>query len=253
MGSDVQNSILADGKPGHLERCCSAKIEFCTSEPWLACFQGVLSMTTCLAREVGLSSGTPEGPSPGIDGVGGPLAGVSGFRRVSQHSDAVDAGGDSRAVSFCLVCGGVRFVPVFPRQFPWLMKCPHCGLMFVMPQPTDDELAEIYDGDYFAGFGYESEFRDAYWAMKQRSATRFLELSECFVPPGRLLDVGSGLGDLLAAAQRRGWQARGLDINPYAVELANRLLPGQTLLTQFDEFQPVDGPFDLITCLEVRQ
>ncbi len=32
-GSDVQNSILADGKSSHVDRPCSAKIEFCTSEP----------------------------------------------------------------------------------------------------------------------------------------------------------------------------------------------------------------------------
>jgi SAM-dependent methyltransferase len=125
--------------------------------------------------------------------------------------------------------------------------------MFVWPQPTDAELAEIYDAEYFAGFGCESEFQKAYTAMKQSSASRFLQLAECFVPPGRLLDVGSGLGELLAVAERRGWQARGLDVNPYAVELANRLLPGQTLLTSFDDFEPADGPVDLITCLEVLE
>ena len=32
-GSDVLNSILADGKPDGMDRLCSAKIEFCTSEP----------------------------------------------------------------------------------------------------------------------------------------------------------------------------------------------------------------------------
>lgn len=208
-------------------------------------------MTTCFAREVVLSSATPEAPSLGIDGGGGPLADASGFRPVSQPSDSEDAGADSRTVSCCLVCGGIRFVPVFPRRFPWLMKCPGCGLMFVTPQPTDDELAEIYDGEYFAGFGCESEFQAAYLAMKQSSASRFLELAERFVPPGSLLDVGSGLGDLLVAAQRRGWRTWGLDINPYAVELANRFLPGQTVATPFDEFQPTDGSFDLLTCLEV--
>ncbi len=33
MGSDVQNSVLADGKSSHIERPCSAKTEFGTSEP----------------------------------------------------------------------------------------------------------------------------------------------------------------------------------------------------------------------------
>lgn len=208
-------------------------------------------MTACPATPDDIANGALQPESPVTGTRGGPLACASGFSRASQQLHFASAGGHSRAVSFCLVCGGVRFAPVFARQLPWLRKCPDCGLMFVAPQPTDDELAEIYDGEYFAGFGCESEFQAAYGAMKQSSASGFLELCERFVRPGRLLDVGSGLGDLLVAAQRRGWQTRGLDINPYAVELANRLLPGQTLLTPFDAFQPADGPLDLITCLEV--
>jgi hypothetical protein len=156
---------------------------------------------------------------------------VSISNAVTQQPCSAGAGGNPNSVSFCLVCGGVCFATVFPRQLPWLMKCPDCGLMFVTPQPTDDELAGIYDSEYFAGFGYDSEFQAAYRVMKQTAASHFLQLSERFLQPGRLLDVGSGLGDLLVAAQRLGWQARGLDINPHAVELANRLLPGQTLLT----------------------
>ena len=34
LGSDAQNSVLADGKLSHVVRPCSAKIEFCTSEPF---------------------------------------------------------------------------------------------------------------------------------------------------------------------------------------------------------------------------
>jgi SAM-dependent methyltransferase len=159
--------------------------------------------------------------------------------------------GDPTLIPDCPVCGSARAVPVFPRKIPWLVKCVDCGLMSVMPQPTDDELADIYGGEYFAGFGCDAEFQGAYRAMKQRSATGLLELAERFVPPGKLLDVGSGLGDLLVAAERRGWRVRGLDVNPYAVELADELLPGQTVLTTLDEFQTAAASFDLIAALEL--
>lgn len=208
-------------------------------------------MPTCLAREVGTPGAGLELTPPVSDGTWGRAAGAAGLALASPHSDSAGADGRARTVSSCLACRGTRFVPAFGRRFPWLMKCPDCGLMFVTPQPTDEELAQIFGGDYFAGFGCEPEFRDAYCAMKQESADHFLELAERIVPPGKLLDAGSGLGDLLVAAQRRGWQARGLDVNPYAVELANRQLPGQTRLTPFDEFPPEEGPLDLITCLEV--
>ena len=49
---------------------------------------------------------------------------------------------------------------------------------------------------------------------------RVLERAEAITPPGRLLDVGSGPGLLLAAAAARGWEGVGVDLNPWAARMA---------------------------------
>lgn len=147
----------------------------------------------------------------------------------------------------CL-CGGSDFDRPYPNQLDWLWRCRECGQRFTFPQPTDDELADIYDGGYFETFGYSERNGEAYRAMARRRAAELLRTAERDFPPGRLLDVGSGLGDLLSAAGARGWTARGVEANPYAVEMCGE----DAAVCSIEDFKPdSSGRFDLITCIDV--
>ena len=69
-------------------------------------------------------------------------------------------------------------------------------------------------------------------------------------PKGRLLDVGSGSGNLLILAEKLGWQATGVDFDPQAVATAT----AKGLLVHcgsLEEQSFADGSFDLITMTHV--
>lgn len=68
-------------------------------------------------------------------------------------------------------------------------------------------------GDYLADRdGIEAKF------------DRILARLERHVEPGELLDVGAGPGLMVAAAERRGWRASGVDLNPWAARYAGERL-----------------------------
>lgn len=64
------------------------------------------------------------------------------------------------------------------------------------------------------------------------------------MPPGRLLDIGSGNGELLAAAAHRwpGAQLAGLELSESAVAVARRKVPGATLRVRDLIREPVPEP-----------
>ncbi len=128
-----------------------------------------------------------------------------------------------------------------------LRRCSgQCGLWWLDPCPREADLDKLYAAYYtheeataserlgfsdrlrsFVKFGYDGGAADngRWFAPVLQLLSRFTGFA--FPPlishlppgPGRLLDVGCGNGDLLRAAQERGWEAEGLDFDPVAVEV----------------------------------
>lgn len=97
-------------------------------------------------------------------------------------------------------------------------RCGRCGLIFPNPMPVPVGGAEQHYGvlpdDYF-------ENHDM--GAKGIAARAMLERARSLTGgTGRLLDVGSGRGELLLAARSAGWQAVGVDPSPAFARYAAR-------------------------------
>ena len=125
----------------------------------------------------------------------------------------------------CHVCGGARFYYLFSAADYRLVRCDDCGLVFLNPQPSDDELARIYNADYFLGSNAEKSSQ-AVGVIKQATARLYLsEISRyCGPDSGRLLEIGCGDGDFLVTAQAAGWRVTGVDYSATACEKARQRL-----------------------------
>lgn len=153
----------------------------------------------------------------------------------------------------CPFCGSVDIARPFQRRYEWYHRCRGCRAGMAFPQPDDDELASIYGPDYYETFGFRDGSTSVYRASRRAWFSQLLERVEAEVPRGRLLDVGSGLGDLLAAGLDRGWDVAGVEMNPFAVSAAEEVAPGATILAGVDDVSDALGEFDLITCTDVLE
>jgi len=91
------------------------------------------------------------------------------------------------------------------------MKCKACQVIYVSPRPDGKEMAELYShGDAHVS----PETHMAASRMKRRYARHNLSIIMKHVPGGRLLEVGSGAGFFLDEARKRGYDVRGIELNP---------------------------------------
>jgi SAM-dependent methyltransferase len=105
--------------------------------------------------------------------------------------------------------------------------CADCGSGRTLPEVATEDLAALYPPGYNAyRLPTQPLLRAAATALfrwRYRRAVRRPPLGALASrPPGRLLDVGSGRGDLGVTLARRGWRVTGLEPSPDACAEARR-------------------------------
>jgi SAM-dependent methyltransferase len=110
------------------------------------------------------------------------------------------------------------------------------------PQPSDDELAAIYHEHYFLGSAAGPDAPAAGFAgevdrLKRETAAGYLDavekrlaVSETTRHGLRLLEIGSGLGNLLVEAQSRGYDITGVEYSASSVRVSNEKLGAARVL-----------------------
>lgn len=133
-------------------------------------------------------------------------------------------------------------------------RCTSCATLFV---PGGADTGGLYaDPGYFAMRGNEGRvggYQD-YMADRPHVEAKFRELLERverLVPPGRLLDVGCGPGFLLSVAEARGWEAVGVDLNPWAVAHAREELGLDAREVAVEDAGFEADRFDLVAMLDL--
>ncbi len=161
----------------------------------------------------------------------------------------------------CPLCGNeerrILYAALRDRLFgapgEWTFKeCCHCGLVFLDPRPTPEDVEKAYAtyythfsapplngflrrvrqyvrGGYLATkFGYTAEVTQlqrlmGWLAYLHPGQREMMNISVMYLPAkhrGRLLEVGFGSGETLAEMRRLGWEVEGIDFDAQAVKNA---------------------------------
>ena len=164
------------------------------------------------------------------------------------------SGGLRMVQTACPLCGGDDAAEVIrgedvlhgvPGTFR-VVRCRGCGHGYMNPRPADESLADCYPPDYgcHAAPVAEAAPEEAVGRPWYAAAGTVLGLKPLYrwlcqkhaevLPPGDgrvALEVGCGRGDFLARLRDAGWDVRGVDLVPAAVESCRARGFGATLGT----------------------
>ena len=151
----------------------------------------------------------------------------------------------------CLLCGSDEPQRLFEKEGFTFVQCGACDFVYVNPQLREDAVRDFYeDADHSTLIERLVASSNDY--RKERFGKERLDIVESFAKqvPGRLLDVGCTTGFFLEAAAERGWDAHGMELNPYAaqVALAKGLQVRQEMIEEAD-YEPES--FDAVTIFDV--
>ncbi len=154
----------------------------------------------------------------------------------------------------CNICGSEDRSPFCPENGLGLVKCNHCGLVYVGARPDPRELYALYGETYFHNnesgvVGYTDYLKDE-GNIRQTFSGR-LNWLERFIKPGKLLDVGCAAGFFLDEAKKRGWQVQGLDVSGFAVQYVKDRFGFDAQQGSLTELDYPAGSYDLLTMWDV--
>jgi SAM-dependent methyltransferase len=136
-----------------------------------------------------------------------------------------------------------------------MVRCSQCGLHYLNPQPTMEELVPYYSEDYDP---FQIASPDELPFLQRHSLTYGLNKRCRLVnrqkTGGRLLEIGCATGLFLDAMRRTGnWQVQGVDVSEKAVECARETFGLDVFHGSVAEAHLGDDVFDVVVMWDVLE
>jgi 2-polyprenyl-3-methyl-5-hydroxy-6-metoxy-1,4-benzoquinol methylase len=155
----------------------------------------------------------------------------------------------------CPTCGSTNATVEIEKDHLTIVRCRDCDLVYVNPTFDETHYKSVY-----ASQAYQDIVRDLGINSHEYRVARFgterVGLMEDFLHvtgrAPRYLDVGCSTGFVVEAANAKGWQAIGIDLNPSAIEYGrSRGLDLRTVALEDAGFAP--AMFDAVSLFDVLE
>lgn len=148
----------------------------------------------------------------------------------------------------CPACTSDLIADRWPtRRIPgnkMILWCALCGFGWQHPLPTPAQIRYYYDNSPTYNLHDAGE--------KTVGFHRRIQRINHFAPnSGRLIDVGSGLGDFLALATRNGWKAAGIEPQKSAAQVCHQRFGIRPQVCVFEDISHNLELFDVVTIWDV--
>lgn len=159
-------------------------------------------------------------------------------------------------LSLCPACSGRACKTRHVVRAERVAVCSACGCWYRQPRPTADDLAKIYDKDYYNSWGLEDNAQTVL-ATKRATFAPLLQAVESAIAPSlqrpwRILDVGAATGLLLDLARQRGLEPYAVELNPFSAGiLKNRFGDDRVFQGELTQCSFAPGFFHAITMTDV--
>jgi len=159
----------------------------------------------------------------------------------------------------CSLCGSSKYklkYKITKNNFSFnIVRCLDCGMTYLNPQPSEADIKNMYNEDYFHGHGFDKgvdyvkgldikDLRDMLHEDRLRNIRRF-------VAGHNILDIGCGLGEFLDVAKKRDWNANGIELSEYSANIARKRFKLNIRIGVLEKTKYPKNFFDAITMVEV--
>lgn len=161
-------------------------------------------------------------------------------------ASTVAVSSSARLTVACHVCASTENTTYIEARGYRIAQCRNCGLWFVNPQPTVEELRQFYS-TYDDGV----QWRNLEERFNRGVRSSILRIKQC----GAVLDVGCGSGNFLRCMKQKGFSTFGIEPSGSGSEYARDEHGVDIYHGMIEDYLAAnrDRRFDLVTMLNVLE
>jgi 2-polyprenyl-3-methyl-5-hydroxy-6-metoxy-1,4-benzoquinol methylase len=122
----------------------------------------------------------------------------------------------------CYNCGSTEIVKEFTVNRFRHVRCRNCGMVYSNPRLKESITHNMYSESDYSEF-YKIKLIPAIEYRKNvLGIKKYEQIKHYFEKPGRVLDIGCGLGEILSVFKDNGWDCNGVEFNEFAANYARK-------------------------------
>lgn len=126
-----------------------------------------------------------------------------------------------------------------------ILQCKKCGLGYVIPQPSSEEIKTLYVEEYQL-FTKDNEKSGKRRKERWHEEGKKIEYIEKYKYKGKILEVGPGFGVFMEVAKNNGWDVFGVELNKYYYNYLKNDLKLNVINSTLKEADYEENFFDVI-------
>ncbi|MBF0410217.1 MAG: class I SAM-dependent methyltransferase [Candidatus Riflebacteria bacterium] len=151
-----------------------------------------------------------------------------------------------KVLLYCPLCDDISPAEVCNYK-KVLVRCNSCGIIFVPRMSGCNDNHDFYRQSATSPFNYYSRNL----AASEKNSQYLFSIISRFAQPGKVLDIGCSTGIFMQCAEKHGFEAEGLEIDPNCVRMCNEKFGLKVHNKSVEESEFDKNRFDLINLGDV--
>lgn len=102
------------------------------------------------------------------------------------------------------------------------LRCKNCGMVYVNPRLKEAITHDLYNEKPYTEFYKIKLIPSVDYRRNVLGVNKYNQITKYFRRPGKVLDIGCGLGELLSIFQENNWGCTGIEFNEFAANYARK-------------------------------
>jgi 2-polyprenyl-3-methyl-5-hydroxy-6-metoxy-1,4-benzoquinol methylase len=122
----------------------------------------------------------------------------------------------------CYNCGSKEVSNSFTVNRFRHLRCKNCNMVYVSPRLKNSIVDLLYNEKPYTEFYKIKLIPSIDYRRNVLAVNKYSQIARYFSKPGKVLDIGSGLGEVLSVFQEKKWDCLGIEFNGFAADYSRK-------------------------------